>query len=493
MKRYTLFLLAVCSVLSVLAQTARTFKLPLANGQAEMVCFLPEQPSGKAIVGIPGGGYSVLSNTHEGTMASTWLNERGIAYFVVNYRLPNGDRTIPISDVEQGFRIVRDSAQVWGINPRDVGIMGFSAGGHLASVISTHSPYEVRPDFSILFYPVISMDERVSHKWSCVNFLSEEGQKDPALVRDFSTMNAVRRHLTPPALIISASDDRLVPFVTNGLEYYKAMRLAGNDCAMYVYPTGDHGFGFGPWFKYHKQLLTDIGNWLDAHKAPKADAIRVACIGNSITDGHGIDMAPAYGYPAMLQKKLGQDYWVKNFGVSARTMLNKGDYPYMNEQAWRDALAFQPDIVVIKLGTNDSKPENWQYGSEFRQDLEQMIFTLRPDLKQYASMPANKAQKAMAKALAKAAKAGTAPAKPQIYLCTPIPAFKSTWNINDSVIVNGVIPIQQEVAAKYGLKVIDLHTLFANDGDKMLFDGIHPDGKGAARMADIIFGALKAE
>ena len=493
MKRYTLFLLAVCSVLSVLAQTARTFKLPLANGQAEMVCFLPEQPSGKAIVGIPGGGYSVLSNTHEGTMASTWLNERGIAYFVVNYRLPEGDRTKPISDVEQGFRIVRDSAKVWGINPRDVGIMGFSAGGHLASVISTHSPYEVRPDFSILFYPVISMDERVSHKWSCVNFLSEEGQKDPALVRDFSTMNAVRRHLTPPALIISASDDRLVPFVTNGLEYYKAMRLAGNDCAMYVYPTGDHGFGFGPWFKYHKQLLTDIGNWLDAHKAPKADAIRVACIGNSITDGHGIDMAPAYGYPAMLQKKLGQDYWVKNFGVSARTMLNKGDYPYMNEQAWRDARAFQPDIVVIKLGTNDSKPENWQYNAEFRQDLEQMIFTLRPDLKQYAQMPAKKVQKAMAKALAKAAKAGTAPVKPQIYLCTPIPAFKSTWNINDSVIVNGVIPIQQEVAAKYGLKVIDLHTLFANDGDKMLFDGIHPDGKGAARMADIIFEALKAE
>ena len=493
MKRYSLIILAVCSALTVLAQTARTFSLPLADGQAEMLCYLPDQPCGKAIVGIPGGGYSVLSNNHEGKMAHSWLNQRGIAYFVVNYRLPNGDRTRPISDVEQGFRIVRDSASVWGINPRDVGIMGFSAGGHLASVISTHSPYEVRPDFSILFYPVISMDERVSHKWSCVNFLGEEGQKDPALVRDFSTMNAVRRHLTPPALIISASDDRLVPFVTNGLEYYKAMRLAGNDCAMYVYPTGDHGFGFGPWFKYHQQLLTDIGNWLDAHKAPKADAIRVACIGNSITDGHGIDMATAYGYPAMLQKKLGQDYWVRNYGVSARTMLNKGDYPYMNEQAWRDALAFQPDIVVIKLGTNDSKPENWQYGAEFRQDLEQMIFTLRPDLQQYAAMPANKAKKAMAKALAKAAKTGVAPAKPRILLCTPIPAFKSTWNINDSVIVNGIIPIQQEVAAKYGLEVVDLHTLYANDGDKMLFDGIHPDDKGAARMADIIADALKAQ
>ena len=489
MKRYTLILLAVCSVLSVLAQTARTFKLPLADGQAEMVCFLPEQPSGRAIVGIPGGGYSVLSNNHEGTMASKWLNQRGIAYFVVNYRLPNGDRTRPISDVEQGFRIVRDSAQVWGINPRDVGIMGFSAGGHLASVISTHSAFDVRPDFSILFYPVISMDERVSHKWSCINFLGKEGQKDPALVKDFSTMNAVQRHITPPALIISASDDRLVPFVTNGLEYYKAMRLAGNECAMYVYPTGDHGFGFGHWFKYHDQLLTDIGNWLDARQAPKTNATRVACLGNSITDGFGIDMASAYGYPAQLQKKLGQDYWVRNFGVSSRTMLNKGDFPYMNEPAWRDALAFKPDVVIIKLGTNDSKPENWQYSSEFKQDLEQMIFTLRPDLKQYAQMPAKKVQKA----LAKAAKSGAAAAKPQIFLCTPIPAFKSTWNINDSVIVNGVIPIQQEVAQKYGLKVIDLHILFSGDEDKVLPDGIHPDDKGAARMADIIAEVLKAE
>ena len=490
-KTYTLLLLLLAA--AVQAKTARTFTLNLTDdGKAQMVCFLPDAPSGKAIVGVPGGGYSMLSNTHEGTQASGWLNDQGIAYFVVNYRLPEGDRTKPISDVEKGIRIVRDSADVWGINPHDVGIMGFSAGGHLASVISTHAVFDERPDFTILFYPVISMDERVSHVWSCRNFLGED-QKNPDIVRDFSTQNAVRRHLTPPAVIISANDDRLVPLVTNGVQYYTAMRRAGNECSMFIYPTGDHGFGFGPWFKYHDQLLTDLGNWLKARQAPKPGAIRVACIGNSITDGHGIDMATANGYPAMLQKKLGADYWVRNYGVSARTMLNKGDYPYMNEQAWRDALAFQPDIVVIKLGTNDSKPENWQYGAEFRQDLEQMIFTLRPDLQQYAAMPAKKAQKAMAKAQAKAAKAGAAPAKPRILLCTPIPAFKSTWNINDSVITNAIIPIQQEVAAKYGLEVVDLHTLYAGDGDKMLFDGIHPDGKGAARMADIIADALKAQ
>ena len=462
------------------AQTAKTFTLDLTDdGKAQMVCFLPENPSGKAIVGVPGGGYSVLSNNHEGTMASGWLNQQGIAYFVVNYRLPEGDRTKPMGDVMKGIRIVRDSAQVWGINPHDVGIMGFSAGGHLASVISTHAPFDARPDFSILFYPVISMDERVSHKWSCVNFLGEEGQKNPDLVRDFSTMNVVRSHLTPPAVIITASDDRLVPFVTNGLEYYKAMRNCGNDCAMFVYPTGDHGFGFGLWFKYHDQLLTDLGNWLKARQTPQPGAIRVACVGNSITDGHGIDMRTAYGYPALLQKKLGKDYWVKNFGVSARTMLNKGDFPYMNELAWQDALAFKPDVVVIKLGTNDSKPENWQYGSEFRQDLEQMITTLRPDLAQ----PAKKGKKGK--------KAAVVEAKPRILLCTPIPAFKSTWNINDSVIVNAIIPIQQEVAKKYGLQVVDLHTLYANDGDKMLDDGIHPDGKGADRLAEIIAEALK--
>lgn len=178
------------------AKTARTFTLNLTDdGGAQMVCFLPETPSGKAIVGVPGGGYSMLSNTHEGTLAAEWMNEQGIAYFVVNYRLPDGDRTKPVGDVEKGIRTVRDSAQAWGINPHDVGIMGFSAGGHLASVISTHSNFDVRPDFSILFYPVISMDERLSHKWSCRNFLGEDGQKDPALVRDFSTQNAGQRLL----------------------------------------------------------------------------------------------------------------------------------------------------------------------------------------------------------------------------------------------------------------------------------------------------------
>lgn len=264
-KAFLLLTLTLLTVSTAHGKTVRQFTLNLTDdGKAQMVCFLPETPNGKAIVGIPGGGYSMLSNTHEGTLAHEWLNEQGIAYFVVNYRLPNGDRTIPVGDVEKGFRIVRDSAQVWGINPEKVGIMGFSAGGHLSSVISTHSPKEVRPNFTILFYPVISMDENVSHKWSCRNFLGEEGQKDAILVHDFSTQNAVKKGETPPAIIIMSTDDNLVPPVTNGLEYYKAMKEAGNECAMMIYPNGGHGYGFGNWFKYHDEMLATLGKWLDA-------------------------------------------------------------------------------------------------------------------------------------------------------------------------------------------------------------------------------------
>jgi len=462
-KRLIIMMLAGLALQSVVAQTARKITVNLTDdGKANIVGYLPVQPTGKAVVGCPGGGYSGLSLQNEGHDWADYFNRQGIAYFVLTYRMPHGDRTIPVGDAQKSIRVVRDSADVWGINPYDVGIMGFSAGGHLASTISTHSEFAERPDFSILFYPVISMNEKETHKGSCVNFLGSEGQKDQQLVKLFSNQHAVRRHLTPPAIILTANDDRTVPPVTNGVAYYTAMRKQGNDCALYIYPTGGHGFGFKSTFTYHDQMLNDLTTWLQRHQGPKKNAVRVACIGNSITDGFGIDMATQQGYPARLQRLLGNGYHVKNFGVSGRTMLNKGDLPYQNELAWRDALAFRPDIVIIKLGTNDSKPENWQYNKGFTDDLQLMVDALK----------ANKNN-------------------PRIILCTPIPAFKPTWNINDSVIVNGITPIINKVAKKNKLQVIDLHTLYAHDGDKMLNDAIHPDAKGALRMAEIIAKALK--
>lgn len=464
MRKSFLMLVSACLCMQVLqAQTARQLTVNLTDdGKANIVGYLPAAPTGQAVVACPGGGYSHLSMQNEGHDWADYFNRQGIAYFVLTYRMPKGDCTIPVGDAEKAIRTVRDSADVWGVNPYNVGIMGFSAGGHLASTVSTHSDFAARPDFSILFYPVISMNERETHKGSCVNFLGAEGQRDKQLVKAFSNQNAVCAHLTPPAIILTANDDRAVPPVTNAIAYYSAMRRAGNDCALYVYPAGGHGFGFRSTFGYHQQMLDDLTMWLKTHKGPKREALRVACIGNSITDGFGIDMAEQQGYPAQLQRLLGSGYYVRNFGVSSRTLLNKGDRPYQNERAWRDALAFKPDIVLIKLGTNDSKPENWQYGKDFAADLQQMVDAL---------------------------KAGEN--HPRIVLCTPIPAFKPTWNINDSVIVNGITPIINKVAKKNKLQVVDLHTCFAGEGDKMLADGIHPDAKGARRLAEIIAEALR--
>lgn len=435
--------------------TARQFVITFAEG-ARLTAYLPAQPSGRAIVDLPGGGYSHLAVDHEGHQWADWMNRQGIAFFVLEYRMPKGDRTIPLTDAYRAMTTVRDSATAWRVNPYDVGIMGFSAGGHLASAVSIHAPWAARPNFSILFYPVVSMDERVTHKGSCANFLGSEGMKDQRLIQQWSNDACVRRHLTPPACVILSTDDRVVPPVTNGVAYYSAMRRAGNNCALYAYPSGGHGYGIRKNFAFHEQMLGDLKAWLATIAAPREQALRVACIGNSITDGMGIDMSEVYGYPAVLQRLLGKNYNVKNFGVSARTLMNKGDLPYMKEQAWADAQAFLPNIVVIKLGTNDSKDYNWKHGADYGADLQKMVDTLR-----------------------------ALPSKPQIYVCSPIPAAR-IWGISDSVIVNGEIPAIKRVVKKNKLAYIDLHTEFKPTEGLMQRDGIHPTDKGAAQLAKII-------
>lgn len=454
------------SAVAMAQSTARQFVLKnSADGESEITVYLPakEKATGRCIVDCPGGGYSHLAMDHEGHAWAEFYNSKGIAFVVLKYRMPKGDRNIPLGDAYNAIRTVRDSSAVWNVNPRNVGIQGFSAGGHLASAVSTHAPMDARPDFSILFYPVISMDERVTHKGSCVGFLGD-GRSDSKLVKEWSSDMAVRRHLTPPAIILTSSDDRTVPTVTNSVAYYSAMRKAGNNCAMMVYPTGGHGWGFRSNFKYHEQMKAELTAWLESLTVAEATAKKVACIGNSITDGHGIDMSDVLGYPAVLGRRLGSGYDVKNFGVSSRTMLNKGDKPYMKEQAWRDCLKWQPDIVVVKLGTNDSKEAHRQYiATDYAKDMQQMIDSLK-------ALPTN----------------------PRIILATPIPAFKDTWTLNDSVITNQIIPLIQQVAAKNNLEIVDLHSLF-DDKSQVQSDGIHPNDKGAARIAALVGDQIRKD
>ena len=453
--------------LSVSAQTARKFTVNLTpDGKANMQVFLPENPSGRAIVDCPGGGYTHLSMQNEGTDWAEYFNRQGIAFCVLTYRMPKGDRSLPMADAQNAIRMVRDSAEAWHVSPYDVGIMGFSAGGHLASTIATHAPRAARPDFQILFYPVISMDERATHKGSVVGFLGDQ-RTDEKLVKQFSNDKQVLSHETPPAFMVMAEDDHAVPILTNGLPYYTALRRAGISATLHIYPEGGHGFGFRNTFAYHDEMLAELTTWLKRLTLPKAGAKRVACVGNSITYGHGVDMSDVEGYPAQLQKMLGRDYCVRNYGRSGRTLLNNGNQPYMKEKAWKSAKEFNPDIVIVKLGTNDSKPKNWDaHSKEFQTDLQQMINEL--------------------KAL---------PSKPRIILCDPIkctapikPGYDN--QVRDSVILNAITPIINKVAKKNKLEVIDLRPTLNYEKDDMQRDGIHPTAKGDKKLAQAVADAI---
>lgn len=240
------------------------------DGESEMTVYLPKasKATGRVIVDCPGGGYTHLAIDHEGHQWAEYFNSRGIALVVLKYRMPNGDRNIPLGDAYNAIRTVRANAAEWHINPNDVGIMGFSAGGHLASAVSTHAEEAVRPNFSILFYPVISMNEYETHKGSCVGFLGDK-RNDKSLQWEWNSATAVKPGVTPPAIILLASDDNVVPALTNGVAYYTSMIKAGNRCAMVCYPSGGHGFGFKDSFKYHDVMLSELSRWLELLPKPK--------------------------------------------------------------------------------------------------------------------------------------------------------------------------------------------------------------------------------
>ena len=148
-------------------------KAPYDNGdKAELTIFLPSDKStGRAIILCPGGGYDHLAFENEGTAWASFFNEQGIAAFILKYRMPKGNPLVPISDAEEAIKIVRKNAEKYKIDPDDVGIMGSSAGGHLASTIATHSKGDAKPNFHILFYPVITMDSSFTHLGSMKNLL----------------------------------------------------------------------------------------------------------------------------------------------------------------------------------------------------------------------------------------------------------------------------------------------------------------------------------
>lgn len=208
----------------------------------------------KAVLILPGGGYTHLAMQHEGTDWAGWFNERGVAAAVFAYPMPEGDSAKPLAAVRKALAFMRDSVEC-----DRIGIMGSSAGGHLASTAATHLSAEERPAFQILFYPVITMDSTFTHQGSRRNLLGE----NPAdmLVAEYSNESRVDS-ATPVAFITLSGDDKAVP-PANSLRYYTALQSLGIPASLHVYPTGGHGWGFRNNFKYHNQMLAELSRWLE--------------------------------------------------------------------------------------------------------------------------------------------------------------------------------------------------------------------------------------
>ncbi len=230
----------------------------------------PEKANGSAVVICPGGGYIRLAMDHEGYDIANWLNEMGIAGTILKYRLPSDaimeNKSIgPLEDAQEAIRIVRRRAQEWHIQPNRIGIMGFSAGGHLAATASTQFAEQVykpadttsaRPDFSILLYPVISMQQPTTHMGSRNNLLGQNPSQE--LIDRFSNELRITPE-TPPAFLVHSADDPAVP-VGNSIGYFQALVKNKIPAELHVYQKGGHGYGLA------KGHGTESG-WPDACRA----------------------------------------------------------------------------------------------------------------------------------------------------------------------------------------------------------------------------------
>lgn len=237
--------------------------------------FLPEKEksTGAAVVICPGGGYSVVVYQAEGVKTAEEFIKNGIAAFVLKYRLPDDSTMIdkkigPLQDAQQTIKIVRENAAKWGIDINKVGIMGFSAGGHLASTEATHYKKAVienadntnlRPDFQILIYPVISMQDSLTHKGSRDGLLGEHPSKE--IIDDFSNELQIDEN-TPPAYITHAGDDKVVD-PDNSIIYWEALRHHNVPAELHIYPKGNHGFVLR---QPYEEWMEPIFKWLKNSK-----------------------------------------------------------------------------------------------------------------------------------------------------------------------------------------------------------------------------------
>ena len=221
--------------------------------------YLPEKSNGAAVIICPGGGYQGLEMVKEGSAFAPWFNKQGVAAIILKYRLPHGNHELPLLDAEKAMQTVISHAKEWNIDTKKIGIMGSSAGGHLASTLSTHFKPRYRPAFQILLYPVISMDTAITHLGSYHALLG--AHPDPKMADFYSNESQVNAQ-TPPAFIVLGHDDSIVS-PENSIRYYQALLRNKIPAELHIYPKAEHGFAFNKNFKYIDPMQNSLSIWLN--------------------------------------------------------------------------------------------------------------------------------------------------------------------------------------------------------------------------------------
>lgn len=282
-KKLSLFLMCAAVAMSVAAAQPQVIDLwpagaPNSNGidpsnevitsnsarnvvHPQLTVYHPEHPNGMAIVACPGGSYAYVSMENEGRSMGQWMMNQGVTFCVLQYRMPGaGHHEVPLSDLREAFKIVADSAEVWHVNRSEIGVMGASAGGHLAasSAVLAGEDGAFRPAFQILLYPVITMKDG-THVNSRRNLIGDDPAQE--IVERYTLENHVTAD-TPPAFIATTADDSVVSVEHNTLPYVMALAANKVPYSLHVYPHGRHGFGYNEQFAGKRQWTGELEVWL---------------------------------------------------------------------------------------------------------------------------------------------------------------------------------------------------------------------------------------
>lgn len=478
-------------------------KIDILRGVVKPTLFVylpnPAKATGSAVIICPGGGYQILAMSHEGYDIAKKLNEEGIAAFVLKYRLPRKetmkDKSIgPLQDAQRAIQLVRENAKQWNVNPNKIGIMGSSAGGHLASTAGTHfqksyidnlNNTSLRPDFMILNYPVISFSDSLTHGGSRISLIGtkefsaddhrygriptkakELGLREADIINFSNELQVTSK--TPPTFVTAPLTDKTVP-VGNTFVFVAALQQNKVPVETFIYSTGAHGFGMiNPTAK--EQWIEACLSWIkknfdqpsmdwanmkrfqeDNKKAglPKANENRVVFMGNSITEGW------SKSDPSFFE---GKPYI--NRGISGQTT------PQMVLRFKQDVIDLKPNVVVILAGINDIA------GNTGPMTLEQTRDNLI--------------------AMAQLAKANGI----KVVLSSVIPAYDFPWRpgmepANKVVALNKMI---KDYANQNKIVYLDYFSAMADDRNglkkELGYDGVHPNLEGYKVMAPLAEKAI---